>query len=107
MAGIGYNAAMVDVPQQDWMEYEARTAKTDAAWIRGLSVSERFALYDDLFSIVWGARRGPGDWERLDRWHWQQKLAARLQLVEMLSKLDQENRGRTVAENPGSRSELD
>jgi hypothetical protein len=91
---------MADVPQQDWAAYEARTAESDAAWIRGLTPEDRFALYADLFRIIWGARRGPGDWERLDRWHWDQKLATRLRLVDAFRKLDEVRRARTAASSP-------
>jgi hypothetical protein len=92
---------MFRVPQQDWAAYKALTAESDAAWVRGLTTSERFALYADLFDMVHNARRGPGDWERLDRWAWEQKLAIRLKLVDAFAKLDQLRSERAAANNPG------
>jgi hypothetical protein len=88
---------MVDVPRQDWSDYEARARGNDVAWVRGLTPSGRFALYEELFGIVWGARRDLGNWERLDRWHWHQKIAMRLRLVKAFMKLDELHCERTAA----------
>lgn len=90
---------MEDVPQQDWAAYEALTAESDAAWLRGLTLCDRFALYAELFDVVWNARGSQGNWERLDRWNWDQKLATRLRLVEAYRKLDDRHRERFAANN--------
>jgi hypothetical protein len=79
---------MADVPQQDWLFYEAQTQADHVAWVRGLSPQDRFALYEDLFNLVWSARDDRGDWRRLERWHWDQKVATRLRLCDAFSKLD-------------------
>ncbi len=89
------------MPQQDWAAYEARTAQSDANWIRGLAIKDRYDLYEDLFGIIWAARRGRGNWEQLDRWNWHQKFAIRLRSVEAFRKLDQIHRERTVANHSG------
>ena len=43
-----------------------------------------FAIYADMFGVVWTARQngGKGDWDELDRWSWQQKLALHLRCAE-------------------------
>jgi hypothetical protein len=92
---------MLDAPRQDWAAYEKLAGPSDAAWLRGLTVAERFALYADLFNMVWDARRGPGDWQRLEQWHWQQKLATRLRMVEAFNQLDQRTRERAAEHHPG------
>ena len=92
---------MTTTPQQDWPLYEARARKSDAAWVRGLEPAQRFALYDELFSAIMAARHGLGDWDRLERWHWKQKVATRLRLIEAFRKLDQLDRERTAANNTG------
>ena len=92
---------MVDVPRQDWSLYEAFTGREEAAWIRGLSPQDRFAIYEDLFNVIWTAPRSPGESERLEQWRWDQKLALRLRLVEAFTKLDQFRRERAAANNTG------
>ncbi len=64
---------------------------------RSLTPDERFALYEDLYSIVLEARRLPGDWSRLDTWRWREKVAHRLQLVDAFRKLDQLHRERPAS----------
>src|SRR5262245_37791886 len=90
-------------PQQDWAMYAARTAAEEAKWLRALAPSERFVLYADLFEAIWTARQnqGLGDWERLDRWNWQQKLARRLQDVAGFQKLDEIRNGRAAPTHTG------
>jgi hypothetical protein len=91
---------MVTVPQQDWSYYEQRVRESDVAWLRSLTVQQRFSLYEDLFDILWTARRKmPGDWARLDRCHWEEKVGLRRRMVEAFSKLDQSQRERTAAKH--------
>ena len=82
----------MDRPQHDWDAYRASTAESDAAWIRSLTLEERFSLYEGMFDLIWEARKGPGDWERLDQWSWEQKLALRNRMVEAFKELDKRNR---------------
>ena len=42
-----------------------------------------------FYGIVLQARRHPGNWSRLDAWRWREKIAHRLQLVDIFGKLDQ------------------
>ncbi len=86
-------------PQQDWTAFAAQTAAEDSAWIQGLSAEERFALYADMFGIVWKARQNGlrGDWDVLDEWSWQRKLADRQRCVEAYRKLDELQHARAVA----------
>jgi hypothetical protein len=88
---------MVDAPKQNWSLYRQLTRQSDAEWIRSLTPSERFDLYADLFATICEARRGEGDWKRLEEWHWKEKVAARLRMVEAFRKLD-EFRERTAAD---------
>jgi hypothetical protein len=90
---MGYNGIMSFAPQHDWEGYAARTGAADAAWIRSLSLSERFAIYADMFDLAWEARQSnPAlDWQALDEQRWQEKLALRMKLVEASRKMD-ENR---------------
>jgi hypothetical protein len=92
---------MLDAPQQNWAEYTNLTRSEDEASIRGMTVSERFSIYADLFNVIWNARRDLGNWERLDRWRWDQKLAARRQLVDAFNKLDELRRERSAANDAG------
>jgi len=85
---MGYNLVMQFAPQQNWSLYRAMSAAADAAWIRGLSTAQRFAIYRDLYNAIWNARGVQGDWERLDSMRWQEKLAARRRMVEAFEKLD-------------------
>jgi hypothetical protein len=86
-------------PQQNWPAYEALTRAEQAEWIRTLSPQDRFAIYEDLFNMIWTTRDAHGDWDRLDRWHWQEKLAVRMRQVEAFNKLDQFRRERAAANN--------
>jgi hypothetical protein len=92
---------MLDAPRQDWAAYEKLARPSDAAWLRGLTLDDRLALYADLFDLVWNARRGPGDWERLEQWRWEQKLASRLRMVEAFQKLDILTRERAATHDVG------
>jgi hypothetical protein len=93
---------MLDAPRQDWAFFEERARPVEAAWLRGLTTDERFALYNDMFNVIWQARRNlEGDWERLDDLRWQQKLALRLRMVEAFQKMDQHTRERTADDNTG------
>jgi hypothetical protein len=84
------------VAQQDWATYEALAAESDKAWLRALMPQDKFAIYNDLFTILWNARR-EGDWERLEAWAWEQKLAMRLKFVEAFRKRDELLRKREAA----------
>lgn len=88
-------------PQQDWSVFSVRSSDADAARIRALGTSERFAIYADMFGVVWTARqnRGQGDWDELDRWSWQQKLAIHLRCAEAFKKLDELHHARATAAN--------
>jgi hypothetical protein len=88
---------VVDVPQQDWLAYEALTGPEDAKLLRQLTAQERFAIYNDLFKLVMTGRRGAGDWGRLDAWRWNEKVAHRQSLLTALTKLDQVRRERAAA----------
>jgi hypothetical protein len=92
---------MVSPPKQNWSLYEAWTRQHDVDWLRGLSLQDRFAIYEDLFNVIWTARGNSSDWARLDRRSWHQKLAIRLRQVEAFSKLDQLYRERAAANNAG------
>lgn len=90
-------------PQQDWNAFAAQTAAEDAAWIRGLGIQERFALYADMFGLVWQARQNGlrGDWDELDEWNWQRKLANRQRCAAAYRKLDELQHARAAAANSG------
>jgi len=84
---------MVVVPQQDWSYVESRSRETEAARLHAMTPAERFAVYADMYNTLWAARQNvPGDWERLDQWRWEEKLAVRRRMVEAFSKLDQMRR---------------
>lgn len=87
-------------PQQDWRAYELLTRASDAAWVRGLTLNDRFDLYSDLFSIVWEAQQ-QRDNTRLDQWNWDQKVATRLRTVEAFAKMDLLHRERAASHNSG------
>jgi hypothetical protein len=89
---------MLDGPQRDWSYFESRKQDSDRAWIRGLTTSERFGLYSSFFDAVWTARQAlPGDWERLERRRWEEKLAIRHRMVDAFTKLDKLRRERSAA----------
>jgi hypothetical protein len=90
---------MAFAPQQIWSTYEGITRPEHADWVRALSPQERFSLYEDMFNMIWTSRDARGDWDRLDRWRWEQKLATRIRQVEAFSKLDQFRRERAAANN--------
>jgi hypothetical protein len=81
---------MIDAPRQNWRHYEARARDSDAAWIRSLTVDDRFDLYADMFGILWEAQRGREN-SQLDRWNWNRKLATHLRLIDAFGKLDKRN----------------
>jgi hypothetical protein len=86
------------VPQQDWSYYEDRVRNIDAAWLRSLTFDKRFALYNDMFNLLWSARHDmPGDWARLDQHHWEEKISLRRRMVEACAKMDQMQRERAAA----------
>jgi hypothetical protein len=88
---------VVDVPQQDWVAYEALTRSEDARLLRQLTAQDRFSIYNDLFKLAMTGRRGAGDWDRLDAWRWNEKVARRQSLLTALTKLDQVRRERAAA----------
>lgn len=93
---------MAIAPQQDWSYYEAKSREATAKWLRSISWDERLAIYEDMFNVFWDARREmPGDWERLNHWQWNEKVAVRRRMVETYRKRDERLRGRTVANNVG------
>ena len=98
---LEYNTVMLDAPRQDWKAYAALTAESDAAWLRAMTVDEKFAIYADMFRIASEARRGPGNWERLDQTMWEEKVATRLRMVEAFRKMDQLNVERAAGKNAG------
>ena len=99
----GYNGVMPFAPQQDWSAFSVKSSDADAEWIRGLGTSERFAIYADMFGVVWTARQngGKGDWDELDRWSWQQKLALHLRYAEAYKRLDEFRNARAATTNLG------
>ena len=89
-------------PQQDWAHYEGRSQESDAERLRTMSPQEKFAVYADMFNILWTARQKiPGDWKRLEEHRWQEKLAIRQRMVESFRKLDEWRRERAAADNSG------
>lgn len=92
---------MSDAPKQDWAEYERRCREANAAWVRGLSTADRFALYADLYRIVRESRCAQGDWRRLEEWNWNRKVADRRRVVTALLKLDQYHRERATEQDAG------
>ncbi|HEY4232569.1 MAG TPA: hypothetical protein VGM76_04030 [Lacipirellulaceae bacterium] len=88
---------MLDAPQQNWAEFTSATRDENDASIRRLTAADRFSIYADLFNVIWVARGELGNWERLDRWRWEQKLDERRRLVAAFNKLDQLRRERTAA----------
>lgn len=90
---------MMDSPRQDWCAYEASTRQENANWVRNLSPLDRFAIYDDLFNLIWSARGDAGNWSRLEQWNWKQKVAARLKLVSAFTSLDQFRCERAASKN--------
>lgn len=77
-------------PQHDWSYVESRSRESEAARLRSTTLAERFAVYADMYNMLWTARQSaPGDWDRLERWRWEEKLALRGRMVEAFTKLDQ------------------
>ena len=92
---------MLDAPQHDWQYYEALTRQADVAWIRSLTASERFAIYADLFNMIWQARKSAQYSDRLEERRWRQKLEIREIAVSAFAKLDQFRSERTTSEHAG------
>jgi hypothetical protein len=92
---------MANAPRQDWTAYRKRVKQCDAAWLRALSTDERFALYADLFDMIWEARGNRGMGERLESWSWNQKVASRLRQVRAFAKLDELHRERAASHHSG------
>jgi hypothetical protein len=81
---------MATAAQPDWSYYKTREGECDATWLRSLSVGERFALYEDMFNILWAARAEmSGNWARLEQRQWAEKIDRRQRLVEAFLKRDQ------------------
>jgi hypothetical protein len=92
---------MLTAPQQDWSFYADKSRSSDAAWLRTLSVADRFALYKSMFNALWNARANDSSRDRLDRWSWQQKLELQLQQVDAFARLDRLRHERSAANNAG------
>jgi hypothetical protein len=89
-------------PQHDWNYYVARTRTSDADWLRSSTADERVALYIDMFDFIWEARRtATGEWDRLDKWHWEQKCAARQRMLEHFNRWDHRQIERRAAHHAG------
>lgn len=92
---------MTILPRQNWTAYEVRAKPIDEAVLREMTPEEKFEQYEDLFEIVSAPRQVSGDWARLERWEWEQKVAARLRQVAAFQKLDQRYRGQNAANHSG------
>jgi hypothetical protein len=90
---------VIEAPKQNWRAYEAATREADASWIRSLSTQERFAIYEDAFHLILSSRGEHGNWKRLDRWRWKQKLALRAKMREAFTNLDRVRRGLAASTN--------
>ena len=88
-------------PRQNWAALRTFTKDADAAWLRGLSIAERFDLYADMFRIVWKAERSREIEQRLLNWNWDRKIAARRRQIHAFSKLDELIRERAALHNSG------
>jgi hypothetical protein len=87
MRASRYNFLMTDAPRQNWATYADRANATEEAWLRGLTVTQRFEMYADLFSILIESRDDRRDEERLENWRGNRKSAARLREVQAFTKL--------------------
>jgi hypothetical protein len=87
---------MLDAPRQNWALYEAMSRRSDIAWMRGLTPEASFAIYADLFSLIWQARDDAAGRERLDQVRWKAKLAVQRRMSEAFAKLDERRRGRSA-----------
>jgi hypothetical protein len=77
-------------PKQVWAYVEAQSRASEAIRLRSMTPPERFAVYADMYNTLWTARKNIfGDWEQLDQWRWQEKLALRIRMVDAFAKLDQ------------------
>lgn len=90
---------MLDAPRQDWDLYDALTRTSDDAWIRNLTPQSRFAIYEDLFNLVWHAHAGRSGQSRLEGARWEAKLALRQRMAEAFAMLDNCRRGRPSKPN--------
>ena len=90
-------------PQHDWTAYESQVAKDEVERVRSLGTSERYAIYADMFAVIWTARQNDRkrDWEALDRWSWQEKLAIRQRCAAAYRRLDELRNGRAAANDAG------
>jgi hypothetical protein len=87
-------------PQHDWSYYESQVRASDRDLARGLTTSERFAVYASFFDAIWTSRQQlPLDWEQLEGRRWQRKAALRRQMVEAFRKLDELRRERSSAKD--------
>jgi hypothetical protein len=92
---------MLTAPQRDWDFYAQQSQAADVAWLRTLTVDDRFALYQSMFNAVWNARSNAPPNDRLEHWSWQQKLELRLQQVDAFARLDRLRHERSAANNAG------
>lgn len=80
-------------PQQNWTAYQALTKESDRQYARGLSVEQRFALYEDLFAIVCCRRDPTAGGDHAEQRRWAEKLALRRRLNDIYLTADQRRRG--------------
>ena len=91
---LRYNSFMSVVPQRDWSYFAERERKAERQLLRSTTPEQRLAIYEEMFGIFrQGRRTMPGDWEKLDQWRWNEKLAARQRMLEAFRKMDQLPRG--------------
>lgn len=83
---MGYDGSMLDAPRQNWRLVEKQIR---AAPVVDLTPGEKFALYDDMDSIVVAGRYGTEQWRRVEDQAWRSKLERRRREVEAFHKLDQ------------------
>ena len=81
-------------PRQDWDLYRAHSAAIDAAHNRSRTVQQRFALYEDLFRLIFRHRDGSAEWELIERLQWDQKLKRRMELNHIYSGTEQPQHGK-------------
>ena len=80
-------------PRQDWSAYRALVSTHEQRHVRGLTIAQKFLLYEDLYRLVVDPRYDSTRVKRLDQQRWEQKLRLRRKLIGIYSAADRQNRG--------------
>lgn len=80
---------MADSEIHNWRLYDAKCRAAEVSWLRSRSPAEKFALYEELYSLGAALPASQSGRQRLETLRWREKVAIRRKLIATFAKSDQ------------------